>query len=993
MSEGWKQRHGVWFPASMHDVMCDLTIGKKWRELVARGDRIDCEPWIPYLDAMKVVYGPSFKVSDWTRDHVRHWVMNEWPAYIGPGSCGKAVLLDEPLVFPDHVGTFREVKVGDEVICATGRPAKVVAVHDQTDLDLFRVTFADGTSTVCARGHLWTVRRWGASGSRTENGKRIRSRSLVTSTVSVERMASWCAGSFSRDGVSVPLCAPVHFRRRDVPLDPYVLGCLLGDGSFTSGVTLTSDPRDAELRDAVSSGLRGTGCELRHVADSRFTYSITSGSRRRGCNHVLNTLRKLGLYGLTSERKFIPCEYLINSEEVRFAVLSGLLDTDGTVGKNGAISFCTVSRRLADGVRFLLESVGASVTESVRHQMGGKEAYELRAHGLSAEIASRLFMLTRKRSRIHTPRHCGYKSVVSVARIEDRAAYPRETRCITLAETDDLGRPTNGLYPVGHFTVTHNSNDVGACVVPDLIVDPNDTITLIGTTTRPMLQKRIWEAVLRYLGAFQSWAESNGFVLPVRVADAGYAILNERDGDNAASMATKAGIHGIALDEGGKLQGAHMAYVRVVVDELATIKDLDAVVESLSNLSVAKDFKFAAMANPGPWTEPSSSIFLTPVAGIESVSVDTREWKSTFGMQVLHDDGLKSPCVLHPELAAEYPFLTQQKHLDIQLKIARGNERAPSYWKMTRGFPVPAASDVPPVLDPTVASRQRVCEPAVFDYGRWRGTVAGIDPAWTTNGDGACRARCYLMVDEFGKNYLDFTGGLDYLKINAEITKTRPAVEQLAEQSVALMRRPFEADFEHTAVDSSGNQGLGSVLIMSYGGFGILEVNNSERASEAPMFKWDRRPACDVVADRGTEAWIVLARFCEAGMVRGLPEAARRALCVRHLAVEKDKKTGDVYQKRGKDRLEEKKEFKKRFDGRSPDEADACALAALAVKEKYGVMPYGFMDEPVRSGGPETQASHGAVKLTVRTARPRVGASSADPDSAGYSGAALDSAM
>ena len=1005
MSEGWKQRHGVWFPASMHDVMCDLTIGKKWRELVARGDRIDCEPWIPYLDAMKVVYGPSFKVSDWTRDHVRHWVMNEWPAYIGPGSCGKAVLLDEPLVFPDHVGTFREVKVGDEVICATGRPAKVVAVHDQADLDLFRVTFADGTSTICARGHLWTVKMWGRV--RWDHAARRHEkpvRGFMTRTIPVERMASWTDASLSRHCPKVPLTKPVSFRFSEVPLDPYLLGCLLGDGGLSGGnVIVTSADCDAEVREGIEAGLSGTGCRLKKAGRSKYAYTISSDERREGCNAVTNALRDLGVFGKRSWEKRVPYRYLVNSVEVRRGVLAGLLDTDGTVDKAGRISFCTTSEGLADDVAFLLESFGAFVSRRRKkpfytsHGAGkpGRTAYMLTAYGMPMETMAGLFRLTRKRKllRVHDRNAPGYKAIRSVKPIENRTAYPRETRCITLAETDDLGQPTNGLYPIGHFTVTHNSNDVGACVVPDLIVDPNDTITLIGTTTRPMLQKRIWEAVLRYLGAFQSWAESNGFVLPVRVADAGYAILNERDGDNAASMATKAGIHGVALDEGGKLQGAHMAYVRVVVDELATIKDLDAVVESLSNLSVAKDFKFAAMANPGPWTEPSSSIFLTPVAGIESVSVDTREWKSTFGMQVLHDDGLKSPCVLHPELAAEYPFLTQQKHLDIQLKIARGNERAPSYWKMTRGFPVPAASDVPPVLDPTVASRQRVCEPAVFDYGRWRGTAAGIDPAWTTNGDGACRARCYLMVDEYGKNYLDFTGGLDYLKINAEITKTRPAVEQLAEQSVALMRRPFEADFEHTAVDSSGNQGLGSVLVMSYGGFGILEVNNSERASEAPMFKWDRRPACDVVADRGTEAWTVLARFCEAGMVRGLPEVARRALCVRHLAVEKDKKTGDVYQKRGKDRLEEKKEFKKRFDGRSPDEADACALAALAIKEKYGVMPYGFMDEPVRSGGPETQASHGAVKLTVRTARPRVGSSSADPDSAGYSGAALDSAM
>lgn len=41
-------------------------------------------------------------------------------------------------------------------------------------------------------------------------------------------------------------------------------------------------------------------------------------------------------------------------------------------------------------------------------------------------------------------------------------------------------------------------------------------------------------------------------------------------------------------------------------------------------------------------------------------------------------------------------------------------------------------------------------------------------------------------------------------------------------------------------------------------------------------------------------------------------------------------------------RLEPKKEFKKRFR-KSPDETDACALAALAVKERLGVMPFGSL--------------------------------------------------
>lgn len=497
------------------------------------------------------------------------------------------------------------------------------------------------------------------------------------------------------------------------------------------------------------------------------------------------------------------------------------------------------------------------------------------------------------------------------------------------------------------------SNDTGACALVDWLVDPQDTITLIGSTTKPMLQKRIWEAILKYLGAFQDWSARNGFVIPARVADAGFAILNEKDGSNAADMAVKAGIHGVALDEGGKLQGAHMPYVRIIIDELATIRDHQAVQDAITNLLVAKDFKFAAMANPDPWTDPSSSIYCTPIDGIDSVTVDSREWETTFGAHVLHDDGFKSPCVLHPELAPEFPFLTQQKHLDLALKVARGNPDAPTFWRMARGFPTPSGASSPVLLDPAIASRNKVCEPApAFDVSTWRATAAGIDPAWTEDGDGACRARCYVRLDPAtGKYYLDFTGGLSKLEIKASLLKTSPALEQLRDQVVVIARSPFEAPWKHTAVDSSGNQSLGAALIMYAGAYDIIQVDFGAKASEAPVMKFDPRPAVETVADRGTEAWVVLARFCEAGMVRGLPEEACRALTMRRYAVDVDKKTGVITRKKGPDRLEPKREFKPRF-GHSPDEADACALAALAVKEAIGLMPFGFLERPVQSDIP-----------------------------------------
>jgi hypothetical protein len=148
------------------------------------------------------------------------------------------------------------------------------------------------------------------------------------------------------------------------------------------------------------------------------------------------------------------------------------------------------------------------------------------------------------------------------------------------------------------------------------------------------------------------------------------------------------------------------------------------------------------------------------------------------------------------------------------------------------------------------------------------------------------------------------------------------------------MREPGEAVFRNTAVDASANQGLADDLFI-YAGADCLAVNNSVRATDAPLRANDPRPASEIVYDRGTEAWYVLADFCRAGMVRGLPVEALRALTTRRFMTRAG--TGVLASPL---RLEPKKQFRLRFR-KSPDEADACALAALIVKERIGVAPFG----------------------------------------------------
>lgn len=489
----------------------------------------------------------------------------------------------------------------------------------------------------------------------------------------------------------------------------------------------------------------------------------------------------------------------------------------------------------------------------------------------------------------------------------------------------------------GHGAVTWGcgscgkSNDYGLLMLLDWITDPFDTVIRLGSTDKQSLKSRSWNAVVTYLAALRH--NKLGLAVPGKFSKSGYAILNDGDDDSPESVGEKAGIVGVAVndsEDSGKLQGAHLPYVRLIIDELATISHHDNIRKAMQNLRIgAIDFRFYALANPASWDDESCQ-YCIPPGGTSSVDVDTGMWTSTRGYLVRHHDGLKCITVTDPSKVQEFPFLITKDVVAQNLADCDGNDDAPLYWQMVRGFPVTSRASAPVVLDPVVASQQRVTE-RTDGSGAVFGVAAGIDPAWTEGGDGAVRTRCVIRSDMFGRPYLDFTDGLLRLPIKA--SDPRPPVQQMMDVIIDEMRKPGEASFHNTAVDASANQGLADDLLI-YAGADCLAVNNAARASDVPMRARDPRPAKEVVYDRGTEAWCVLADFCKAGMVRGLPLEALRALTTRRFAM---KAGGSVMSPL---RLEPKKDFKLRFR-KSPDEADACALTALAVKERLGVVPFG----------------------------------------------------
>jgi phosphate starvation-inducible PhoH-like protein len=363
---------------------------------------------------------------------------------------GRAQPVFARVLTPDGFRPIGELRVGDLVIGSNGEPTPVIGVYPQGEKDLYRVTAQDGSSTLCCGEHLWTVRT--ASDKRRNKPWRV----LQTS-----EMVGKLRAAHARRYELPLLSSPVHLPERDVPMDPYALGLLLGDGCRTGSTTPSFTTEDAELVAALGSALPGITVGQKTRVDYVLNRTSTPGDVITIENPVTGVLRSLGLLGTTSATKFVPDVYLDNSAEVRLAVLQGLLDSDGgpvTQAKRTCrIQYTTTSIRLRDDVISLVRSLGGVAYTSSRPTAGrtpglakGRPVHHRDdAHIIDIRLPESVtpFRLSRKMATYRTAGGGGrpMRFIDSIER-EGRA----EAVCIQIAAADSL-------YVTEDYLLTHNT--------------------------------------------------------------------------------------------------------------------------------------------------------------------------------------------------------------------------------------------------------------------------------------------------------------------------------------------------------------------------------------------------------------------------------------------------------------------------------------------------------------------------------------------------------
>ncbi|ROQ34587.1 ATP-dependent DNA helicase RecG [Streptomyces sp. PanSC19] len=360
--------------------------------------------------------------DDLATEHPMHRLLQ------GEVGSGKAQPLDSLVLTSVGFRRMGDMRVGDEVIVPTGETAVVDGVFPQGEREVWRILLSDGTAVECDDEHLWIVGT-SCAWHRGQAPKVLTTREIRHDLLKANGSSKWY----------IPPAAPVDLGDgATLPLDPYLLGVLLGDGSFRHNLRLSTT--DAEIHDAVAMSVE-PDCRLTPVVGSRCDYTIQLVRRAGGVrNPVIQALRDLELWGVTSHDKFIPEQFKNATIKDRLAVLQGLLDTDGTVHQDGmSVSLCSASRSLAEDVAWLVRSLGGRA-----RVLPKKTAFNVSV-ALPDEYPP--FRLVRKAERMRPrPKYNTFRRGIRAVEYVGRKAV----QCISVAHADHA-------YVTDHFTVTHNT--------------------------------------------------------------------------------------------------------------------------------------------------------------------------------------------------------------------------------------------------------------------------------------------------------------------------------------------------------------------------------------------------------------------------------------------------------------------------------------------------------------------------------------------------------
>lgn len=363
---------------------------------------------------------------------------------------GKGKMLPNSTIVytPNGYKVWKDIHPGDYLYGDNGRPTKVLEEFNHKSKPIYKLTLKDGRTAYAGLEHLWTIKygnklitvdtQWiieNGFGKRTIKGK--------------------CHKPIECKAF-LPINKAIEIPYKEVSIDPYLLGLILGDGCLgyanSKGVLFSSTVKDQKTYEKLLN------TKIREYKNSNCFIESAN---------IKNKLIELGLYKTKSDNKFIPDIYKYNSKEVRLEILKGLMDTDGSAFSSG-IEYISKSKQLAEDVLWIGRSLGIRGTlnsKFVKYKDEIKEYFRVRF--ITTET---IFKLPRKIEKIKQ-RNSNYlknqENYVAITSIE--YSHNEDAKCV-IVDND------SHLFLMNDFIVTHNSFKVASMATRNFILGENKEV-------------------------------------------------------------------------------------------------------------------------------------------------------------------------------------------------------------------------------------------------------------------------------------------------------------------------------------------------------------------------------------------------------------------------------------------------------------------------------------------------------------------------------------
>lgn len=269
-------------------------------------------------------------------------------------------MIDLETDIPTSKGTIKlkHLKIGDKLFDEQGRICTITYLYPiGLPEKCHSITFDDGSVIKCSIFHSWFT--WDKRARKAQSGPnptihpQFRATKEILDTIKTNHKVP-------ETNHSIANTKPINLPKKNLLIDPYVLGCWLGDGqSSTGSIECAEEPI---LQEIIKAGYS--------VHQTKYSNNSKSKNYRIG-NLVPNKTGNTNIGLLTQNlqnlnlinNKHIPSIYLQGSINQRLSLLQGLMDTDGTCSpSSNRCEYCTVLPALAQNVYELICSLGIKAT-------------------------------------------------------------------------------------------------------------------------------------------------------------------------------------------------------------------------------------------------------------------------------------------------------------------------------------------------------------------------------------------------------------------------------------------------------------------------------------------------------------------------------------------------------------------------------------------------------------------------------------------------------